>query len=78
MINEIISYALSHLQCPAPTGTTHIEYAIEKWGTEELNNFNNYGWFQFSCVKDSMNKRKNLDTVLTQMGSKTTRCTYCF
>lgn len=69
-LNEIISYALAHLKCPAPTGVTHIEYAHEKWGTEDIFSFNNYGWFQFSCVKDSLRDRKDLALVLTQMGIK--------
>jgi hypothetical protein len=69
-LNEIISNALANIKCPAPTGVTHIEYAHEKWGTEDLYNFNNYGWFQFNCVKDSLRERKNLAIVLTQMGIK--------
>jgi hypothetical protein len=69
-LNEIISYALAHLKCPAPTGVTHIEYAHEKWGTQDFNTFNDYGWFQFNCVKDSLRERKNLASVLTQMGIK--------
>ena len=30
--------------------------------------FNNYGWFQYSCVKESLSKRKSLNTVLKEMG----------
>ena len=69
-LNEIISYSLIHLKCPAPTGVSHIEYAQEKWGTQDFYNFNDYGWFQFNCVKDSLRERKNLTFVLNQMGIK--------
>lgn len=69
-LDEIITYALAHLKCPAPSGVTHITYAYEKWGTDELFNFNNYGWFQFNCVKESLLKRRDLPTVLIQMGLK--------
>lgn len=69
-LDKIISNALENITCPAPSGVSHIEYAYEKWNTEDFHNFNNYGWFQFSCVKDSLRKRKNLEIVLTQMGVK--------
>ena len=32
--------------------------------------FNNYGWFQFTSVKKSLENRKTLDEVLYEMGIK--------
>ena len=31
-------------------------------------NFNDYGWFQFSCVKHSFEQNKSLEEVLHEMG----------
>jgi hypothetical protein len=66
-LDMIVSYALTHLKRPADN-LTHIEYAYNNWGKEELMNFNNYGWFQFSCVKNSLSEKKPIESVLPQMG----------
>ncbi|MEA4822625.1 MAG: hypothetical protein VB111_00725 [Clostridiaceae bacterium] len=72
-LGTIVTYALEHLKCPVGIGTTHVEYAFEKWGTKELYNFNNYGWFQFSCVKSSLFECKTLESILPQMGVENIR-----
>lgn len=75
-INElaaIVAYALTHVKCPADAGITHTDWAREKWGTETLMNFNNYGWFQFNCVNDSLRERKMLDTALPRLGVMNTK-----
>jgi len=48
-----------------------ITYAKEKWRTEEFWSFNSYGWFQFSCVDQAINKDICLESVLTKMGVQT-------
>lgn len=72
-LNAIVTYALEHLKRPVCIGTTYIEYAVENWGTEELHNFNNYGWFQFNCVKSSLLESKTLESILPRMGVKNIR-----
>ncbi|MCL1917745.1 MAG: hypothetical protein FWG14_05450 [Peptococcaceae bacterium] len=73
-LEALTAYALENVKRPVDENTTHIEYAREKWktpgGFEELFTFNNYGWFQFSCVSDSLRERRSLESVLTQMGVK--------
>ena len=65
---SIVSYALSKFICPAKEGVSHIEWAHENWGTDEVMNFNNYGWFQMNCVNDALLKRKCLELTLIQAG----------
>jgi hypothetical protein len=67
-LSVTVAYALTHLNRPVDHSVTHLEYAYDKWGKEELYNFNNYGWFQFSCVEASLRDIKPLDAVLSQMG----------
>jgi hypothetical protein len=66
-LNEIVQNAVSRFKCPAPVGMDYMTYAKENWGKEELFTFNNYGWFQFSCVLDSLNNQKPLSTMLQTM-----------
>jgi len=66
-LKDIVQCSLLNFMCPANIGVTHIDWAIEKWGTDELFNFNNYGWFQFNCVNNSLNGKKPLSSVLKQM-----------
>jgi hypothetical protein len=67
-LSATVSYALAHLRRPTDQSVTHLEYAYDTWGKEELFNFNNYGWFQFSCVEASVRDKKPLEAVLPQMG----------
>lgn len=72
-LKKIVAEALDNLHCPADPGVSHVAYAFEKWGTEDLLNFNNYGWFQFCCVKNSLLESKTLESVLTKMGVENIR-----
>ena len=47
-----------------------MEFAEENWNKPSFNTFNNYGWFQFSCVKESLKNKKSLEEVLTEMKIK--------
>jgi len=69
-LESIVSYALEHLDCPADENTSHIDYGRENWRTKEFNTFNNYGWFQFSCVSKSLAEIRTLESVLIEMGVK--------
>jgi len=69
-LQNIVAYSLGNFNRPAPAHQTHMDYAREMWGKKELFTFNNYGWFQFSLVDHSLNNRKSLEAVLTEMGVK--------
>lgn len=67
-LGAVVSYALAHLTLPDGAGTSPTDYARAKWGTAALFTFNNYGWFQFSCVKESLQRGETLASVLPRMG----------
>ena len=46
-----------------------LEYAKKNWGNEDFFTFNNYGWFQFSCVGTAMNWGGDLEQALNKMCS---------
>lgn len=66
-VHAIIEDALQRFRVPAK-GMTHMEFARAKWGTDELHNFNNYGWFQYNCVRQSFESNSMLGETLTKMG----------
>lgn len=67
-LKGIVSHALAHVTRPIASGISHIDYAATNWGKREFWSFNNYGWFQFSCVADSLASAKSLSPVLELMG----------
>lgn len=67
-LSNIVEYAVNNIKSDAENGVTHKEFAEKNWNKPSFNTFNNYGWFQYSCVKESLNKRKTLDIVLKEMG----------
>ena len=69
-LEDIVEYACNNIVSDANDEMTYMEYAKENWGKSSFNTFNNYGWFQFNCVKESLNKEKTLDEVLNEMGIK--------
>ena len=69
-LNAIVDSALSNFSRPAEGGTTHTEWAHKNWGTASMMTFNNYGWFQMSCVNQSFRAGRDLASVLIQMGAK--------
>lgn len=64
---DIANYAASQLESPIKDETKYLEYADKNFNTKEFQTFNNYGWFQFTCVKESIKNMKNLDEVLNEM-----------
>lgn len=69
-LENTVTYALKNIKCPVDDNVSHLEYGREKWGKKEFFTFNNYGWFQFSCVNSALNKDKTLEEVLSEMGVK--------
>ena len=67
-LENIVEYASTHIKSDATDDVTYMEFAKENWGKSSFNTFNNYGWFQFNSVKESLSRRKSIDEVLKEMG----------
>lgn len=67
-LRSIVHEALSKFIVPTDNNKNHLDYAKEQWGKEELYSFNNYGWFQFRCVEQSISQQLSLEQVLRDMG----------
>ena len=67
-LGEIVEYALDTLDRPVAEGVSHMQFGRDNWGKPEIYTFNNYGWFQYSCVKYSLNNVRPLEEVLAEMG----------
>ena len=67
-LEETLAYALRQYDRPACENVSAEDYAKENWGKETLYNFNNYGWFQMSCVADTIRNPVCLRDVLVKMG----------
>lgn len=65
---SIVHDSLRKFVVPTDNAKDHLSYAKEHWGTEELYDFNNYGWFQFSCVEYSISQHLSLEQALSDMG----------
>lgn len=69
-LSHIVDYAVSHIDNDAEDGITYMEFGEKNWNNPAFFTFNNYGWFQFSSVKESLSKRKSFDEVLREMEIK--------
>ena len=67
-LSNIVEYAVNNIKSDAEEGVTYKEFAEKNWNKYSFNTFNNYGWFQYSCVKESLKNKKTLDIVLNEMG----------
>ena len=69
---DIVTYAVDHVGDNTANGVDYMELARENSTHSGFNNsffnFNDYGWFQFSSVKHSIEQNKSLDEVLREMG----------
>lgn len=65
---DIANYAASQLESPIKDESKYLEYAEKNFNKKEFKTFNNYGWFQFTCVKESVKNMKSLEKVLKEMG----------
>lgn len=54
---------------PVPEDINYIEYAEKNWGKETFFTWNNYGWFQFNCVLNSLCNKKSLEDMLRIMSN---------
>jgi len=80
-LSQLVKTTLPRFRSPAPEDMDYLTYARQNWGGKDLFTFNNYGWFQFSCVADALSGSRSLADVLKTMGieaiqpqSKATLC----
>lgn len=67
-VEEIIDYAVAHIQNDEKSDMNYMEYAKKNWNKSSFWKFNNYGYFQFNAGKETFKNKKTLDTVLKEMG----------
>lgn len=67
-MEAITMHAMNSLESDAKPGQTYMEFAKERWGKKGFFTFRNYGWFQFNSSHVSLQNRKDMDTVLKEMG----------
>lgn len=71
---DIVSYAVEHVGDNYKNGVDYMENAKKHSNKDRFDNdffnFNDYGWFQFSSVKHSIEQNKSLEEVLKEMGFK--------
>ena len=71
---DIVTYAVEHIGNNYINGIDYLENAKKHSSKESFDddffNFNDYGWFQFSSVKYSIEQNKPLEEVLKEMGFK--------
>ena len=69
---DIVTYAVEHVGDNTQNGVDYMELAKANSDhssfSKEFFNFNDYGWFQFSSVKHSIEQNKSLEDVLKEMG----------
>lgn len=73
-LEDIANYAVENIGDNYKNNIDYMELAKENSSKDNFKssffNFNDYGWFQFSCVKQSFKENKDLETVLKEMGFK--------
>lgn len=71
---DIVTYAVENVGDNYKNGVDYIELGKEHSSYNDIDNdffnFNDYGWFQFSSVKHSIEQNKSLEEVLKEMGFK--------
>ena len=71
-LENIANYAVEHIGTNYKNGIDYMQLAKENSNKNSFNsaffNFNDYGWFQFSSVKNSFESSKSLEEVLKEMG----------
>jgi hypothetical protein len=76
---DIVTYAVEHIGDNYKNGVDYMENAKKHSDNKNFDNdffnFNDYGWFQFSCVKHSIEQNKSLEEVLKEMGFKNFKLT---
>ena len=74
-VEEIINYAYDHIQNEEGRKMDYMEYAKKNWNKNSFYTFDKYGYFQFSCMKETFKNKKDLETVLKEMGVKNAKLT---
>lgn len=71
-LESIVNYAVEHIGDNYKNGVDYMELgkknSNERSFYKSFFNFNDYGWFQFSSVKNSFVTNKSLENVLEEMG----------
>lgn len=71
-LKDIVNYAVKHVGTNYEKGIDYLEFGKNnsdgKSFYNSFFNFNDYGWFQFSSVKNSFETNKTLEEVLKEMG----------
>ena len=63
----LVEQTIPKFTVPAQGTDTYMDYARKNWGQDELVNFNNYGWFQFSSVQGAISGNHSLEQALNRM-----------
>lgn len=78
-LRDIACYAVEHIGDNYQNGVDYMELGKANSDHSDFHasffNFNDYGWFQFSCVKHSFEQDKSLEDVLKEMGFKDAKLT---
>ena len=76
---DIVTYAVENIGYNYKNGVDYMEFAKKHSDYSRFHNdffnFNDYGWFQFSSVKHSIEQNKTLEDVLKEMGFQNFRLT---
>lgn len=74
VLEDIVNYAVVNVGDNYKNGVDYLELGRKNSNGKSFNNsffnFEDYGWFQFSSVKHSLEEDKDLETVLKEMGIK--------
>ena len=67
-LERIVNYATEHVKNDDNYTGDYMEYAKKNWNNPKFNTFNNYGYFQFNSVKESIKNKRELEDVLKDIG----------
>ncbi len=67
-LEPIINYAVEHVKNDENSDVNYMQYAQKNWENESFYTFNNYGYFQFNSVAETLENKKTLEEVLKEMG----------
>lgn len=71
-LEDIVNYAVKNVGNNYQNNVDYLKLGKENSNKKRFNNsffnFNDYGWFQFSSVRHSLEANKNLEDVLKEMG----------
>lgn len=68
-IEEIVHDVLSRVPSPIPKGEHYLQYFKENWDRCEIT-IETYVFFQILCVENSLKSKRNLNSVLEEIGYK--------